>query len=713
MTAGLLLIRQFMEVIIAEKPSVAQSIARVVGAGEKHDGYLEGSGYRVTWAFGHLIQLALPEAYGYKGWKTENLPMLPDKFKFIPIQVRQGRTYRNDEGALKQLRIIGRLFEDADTIINAGDAGREGEVIQRLIYSYLGCHKPVRRLWLNSLTEEAIRKGMKSLRPGSDFDNLYKAGLARMTADWLVGMNATQACSLSAGGALFSIGRVQTPTLAMICRRYEENRAFVSEPFWQITVEAASADTSTVRKQDSTDSPILLTSSGKWKSETEAALAFHEVSVSQTARILKIARNTRTEQPPLLYDLTSLQKDANSRHGYTADRTLNIAQSLYEKELVTYPRTGSRYIPEDVFSTVPALLDKIQDTRLKAIAKAVSSLSRNSVDDAKVTDHHALLPTGVSPEGLRADEQTVYDMITARMVEAFSQTCIKDTAHVAFDIHGYAFSASGTVVRQSGWRAVLNEKEKDRTRLPAEWKEDDLINIRKPKMSQGQTKPKPLHTEGSLLDAMETCGKDIDDVQLREAIKDCGIGTPATRASIIETLVSRGYIERSMKSLIPTAKGLELYHIVKDMDIANATLTGQWEKQLADIEQGKGNAADFSKGIIEYTRHITGSFLGIRIHSVSANGPLCPKCHEGHIQFFAKVAKCSNPDCDFHIFRTVAQKKITEKDLTDLITKGETGFLRGFKSKAGKSFPAKLKRDGDGKLAFVFPINEHSKLSRH
>ena len=684
-----------MKVVLAEKPSVAQSIARIVGATQKKDGFYEGNGWQVTYAFGHLIQLAMPENYGYNSWSKGNLPMLPKEFIMIPRQKKEGKTYKNDPGVMKQLKIIKRLFEQADEIIGATDSAREGEAILRYIVDYLDIKKPIMRLWINSLTDSAIRDGLANLQPDSNYDNLFLAAKARSEADWLVGMNATQACSIT-GKSLYSIGRVQTPTLVMIVERYLQNKDFKSVPFWQVAL-------------NTTDS-VKLTSAGKWDEKAEAERAYNTVNKARSGKVIKAEKKQKTELPPLLYDLTGLQKAANARFGYSADKTLSLAQSLYEKQLITYPRTNAAYIPDDVYNTIPRLLASKNFDVFRESVNAIEKPSRRCVDASKIEDHHALLVTDLDSEVrfLTTHEQIIYNMILARMVESFSKPCIKQVNTYTVNVGGFLFTVTSTVITQMGWRGVLEEEREDRDIVP-DWLQGETVCLTGAKLQQGETKPKPLHTEGTLLAAMETCGKDIDDEAQREAIKDSGIGTPATRASIIETLVARNYIVREKKLLVPTAKGMEIYKIVKDKDIANASLTGQWEAKLADIERGKISVDEFNSDIIEYTKHVTDEFLHSDLKPILTGKQTeieCPFCHQGHIRFFDKVANCSNEGCNFHIFRTILGKKLTNSELTDLILKGQTRELSGFHCKDGKLFKAKLKRDDKGGISFVFRQNK-------
>ena len=680
-----------MKVVLAEKPSVAQSIARIVGATQKKDGFYEGNGWQVTYAFGHLIQLAMPENYGYNSWSKGNLPMLPKEFIMIPRQKKEGKTYKNDPGVMKQLRIIKQLFENADTIICGTDSAREGQSIFRYIYNYLGIKKPVLRLWINSLTDAAIRDGLANLQPDSNYDDLFLAAKARSEADWLVGMNATQACSIM-GKSLYSIGRVQTPTLVMIVERYLQNKNFKSVPFWQVALK--------------TTDDVKLTSAGKWDEKAEAERAYNTASKARSGKVIKAEKKQKIEQSPLLFDLTGLQKAANSKYGYSADKTLTIAQSLYEKQLITYPRTNAAYIPDDVYDTIPALLKNAVFDKFRSVINDIEKPSRRCVDASKIEDHHALLVTGIDSKNrnLKPDEQVIYDMILGRMVESFSMPCIKQVNTYTVTVSGFLFTVTSSVITQMGWRAVYGNPEKVNSPVP-EWLQGETVCFTGAELQQGQTKPKPMHTEGTLLASMESCGRDIDDEVQREAIKDSGIGTPATRASIIETLIARNYIVRKDKSLVPTSKGMEIYKIVKDMDIANASLTGQWEAKLAAIERGKMSVDEFNSDIIEYTKHVTDEFLQSDLKPILTGKQTeieCPLCHQGHIRFFDKVANCSNEGCNFHIFRTILGKKLTDRELTDLIIKGQTRELTGFHCKDGKPFKARLRRDNKGSVSFLF-----------
>ena len=689
-----------MKTIIAEKPSVAREIARIVGATKREEGYFEGGGYAVTWAFGHLVQLAMPDCYGIRGFVRDNLPVIPETFTLVPRQAKAEKGYKPDSGVTAQIKVIARLFNGSEQIVVATDAGREGELIFRYLYHYIGCSTPFVRLWISSLTDKAIREGLRNLEAGDKYDNLYLAAKARSESDWLVGINGTQALTIAAGHGTYSVGRVQTPTLGMVCERYWENRRFTPEAFWQLHIAV----------DGSNDGTVKLSSSGKWKEKEPATALYNKVKEAGTATVTKAERKEKTEDTPLLYDLTTLQKEANAKHGFTAEQTLEIAQKLYEKKLVTYPRTGSRYIPDDVFAEIPKLLAFIGAMpEWKGKVQKKAGPTRRSVDGGKVTDHHALLVTGEKPLFLSKEDNTVYQMIAGRMIEAFSEKCIKDTTTVTAECAGAEFTVKGSVIRQAGWRAVYGEEDKEEISIP-NWQEGDTLTLKGCSITEGKTKPKPLHTEATLLSAMETAGKEIEDDALRQALKDCGIGTPATRAAIIETLFKRGYMERCKKSLVPTEKGLALSSVVKTMRIADVALTGEWEKELARIERGELPADTFRKEIEAYTREITSELLSCdKLFARKDSGCKCPKCGTGTMRFYGKVVRCDNAECGLPVFRLKANRTLSDEEIKDLLTDGHTKPLKGFKSKQGKSFDAIVAFDGEFNTTFVFPEKKTTK----
>ena len=679
--------------IIAEKPSVARDIARIVGATNKQDGYLEGSGYLVTWAMGHLITLAMPEAYGFSVYKAEDLPIRPNPFQLIVRQVRRDKEFVSDPAALKQLKVIRSCFDKADRIIVATDAGREGELIFRYIYQHIGCRKPFDRLWISSLTDKAIREGLSNLKPGSHYDNLYYSAKARSEADWLMGINASRALSIARKGG-YSLGRVQTPTLAMVCRRYIENHDFSSVPYWNLSVHTEKEGVS-----------LKAVGCIDYENEASAQAALATLRSQSQLTLESVARKVGHTSPPLLYDLTALQKDANRRHGFSADKTLSIAQSLYEKKITTYPRTGSRYISEDVFEEVPALLHKIG-------ISLSNPLNRHSVDNAKITDHHAIIPTGETPSGMSADETTIYQMVVNRFIEAFLPDSEEERMQVQFTDGANSFTWKACRQISLGWKAVQKGKEAEAEKKEGGEEqvlsslpnliEGENLPVLDAEITEDKTKPKPLYTEATLLSAMENAGKEVEDAESKNAMAECGIGTPATRANIIETLILRDYIRRDKKAIIPTEKGLAVYEIVKDKRIANAEMTGSWELTLAATEAGQMPPEKFAQGINSYVGTICEELLSLAPKQKSYPTYRCPKCGTESVGIYAKVAKCRHEDCDFHIFREVCGTLLTEDYIRDLLTTGRTPILKGLTSKAGKKFNARLVLNEDYTTSFEF-----------
>ena len=680
--------------IIAEKPSVARDIAHIVGANTRQDGFLEGSGYVVTWAMGHLITLAMPEAYGFAAYKAEDLPIRPNPFQLIVRQVRKDKEYTSDPAALKQLKAIRGCFDRADHIIVATDAGREGELIFRYIYHHLNCHKPFDRLWISSLTDKAIREGLAHLKAGGAYDNLYHSAKARSEADWLVGINASRALSIARKGG-YSLGRVQTPTLAMVCRRYIENRDFSSIPYWKLSVAGEKEGIS-----------LKAVNSSAFDNEADAQSALALLHEQNRLQVISVARKVTHTSPPLLYDLTTLQKEANKKHGFSADKTLSIAQSLYEKKFTTYPRTGSRYISEDVFEEVPALLSKI-GTALP------TPLNHHSVDNGKVTDHHAIIPTSETPSGLSADETTIYQMVVHRFIEALSPDSEEERMQVELTdgTNSYIWKACRSIAL--GWKAVQKGKEVETEKeeygdeqilsLLPNLTEGEILPLVNAEITEHKTKPKPLYTEATLLSAMENAGKEVEDAESKKAMAECGIGTPATRANVIETLILRDYIRREKKTVVPTEKGLAVYEIVKDKRIANAEMTGSWELILAAIEAGQMPPEKFAQGINSYVETICEELLALA-PPMQKSYPVyrCPKCGQQSVGIYAKIAKCRHEGCDFHIFREICGTFLSEDNIRDLITTGRTPILKGLTSKAGKKFNARLVLGEDHTTSFEF-----------
>lgn len=696
-----------MKVVIAEKPSVARDLARVMGAKNIKDGFIEGNGYAFTYAFGHLVQLCTPQAYGYHTWSARNLPIIPAQFTLEVKKTRKDGKLVDDGGALKQLNTIKGLLDQAEEIIVATDAGREGELIFRNIYYYLGCKVPFKRLWISSQTDKAIKEGFAKLKEGTEYDSLYMSARSRSESDWLIGINATQAITLAAGNrGLLSLGRVQTPTLAMICARYLENKDFKPQAFYKIQAGFEK------------DNIAFRATSAKIEKKEEAEATFAKLTVGAQAKVVQVEAKETKEQPPLLYDLTSLQQDANKKYGYSADQTLGIAQTLYEKKVITYPRTGSRYIGEDVFETIDSLFQHLADTADESIVPISrnligAKLNKRSVDDKKVTDHHALLVTDEKPAPMPKDQQHIYNMIAKRMVESFSEVCLKDITTVTIDAQGVELVAKGTVIKQYGWRLSADQVE-----LPDEDKnndEQDNENAQLPKLTAEEvleilsldlaerfTKAKPIHTEASLLKAMETSGKDIEDEEMRQAMKDCGLGTPATRAATIETLFLRDYITRQKKKLIPTEKGLAVYNLVKGRSIAKVTLTGKWEQKLEEMRANKVSYEVFMKHIKDYTTKITAELLQLKLAIApqeikpQQKGKIkCPKCTSGNILLYDKVAQCDHyaRGCDFKMWRTLNGVFLEEKEMKNLMEKGRTSVLKGVKNMEGKAVDAPLVLD--------------------
>ena len=680
---------------------------------------------------GHLIALAMPEAYGFSAYKAEDLPIRPNPFQLVVRQVRKDKEYISDLAALKQLKVIRSCFDKADRIIVATDAGREGELIFRYIYQYLDCRKPFDRLWISSLTDKAIREGLSNLKPGSHYDNLYHSAKARSEADWLVGINASRALSIARKGG-YSLGRVQTPTLAMVCRRFIENRDFSSVPYWKLSA--------LIEKEGVSLKAIGITD---YESEASAQTALATLRSQSRLKVESVTRQVGHTAPPLLYDLTALQKDANRRHGFSADKTLSIAQSLYEKKITTYPRTGSRYISEDVFEEVPVLL--------RNIGKILSNpLNRHSVDNAKVTDHHAIIPTGETPLGLSADETTIYQMVVNRFIEAFSPDSEEERMQVRFTDGTNIFTWKACRQISLGWKVVQKEqvtdaekKEKEKENdneqvLPSlpDLTEGEVLALVSAEITEHKTKPKPLYTEATLLSAMESpcqreqrqtrltmpsaagvrrmqnAGKEVKDAESKKAMAVCGIGTPSTRANIIETLILRDYIRRDKKSIIPTEKGLTVYEIVKDKKIANAEMTGSWELALAAIEAGMMPSDKFSQGITSYVSTICEELLSLTPEQKSYPVYRCPKCGQQSVGIYAKVAKCRHETCGFHVFREVCGIHLSEDNIRDLISSGRTPILKGLTSKAGKKFNARLVLGEDYATSFEFENNKGKQKGR-
>lgn len=618
-----------MKVCIAEKPSVARDIARILGANKSCDGYMEGNGYQVTWTFGHLCELKEPNDYSenWKHWSLAALPMIPPRFGIKLIE---------DEGIKKQFAVIEKLYHAADEIINCGDAGQEGELIQRWVMQKAGVKCPVKRLWISSMTDEAIREGFASLKEQDVYQPLYLAGLSRAIGDWLLGMNATRLYTLKYGnnnygkGQVLSIGRVQTPTLALIVQRQKEINNFKPEPYWVLA---------TVYR----DTQFTATK-GKFTSKEEGEKAFSTIE-GKPFTITNVTKKKGTEQPKQLYDLTSLQVDCNRKYGYSAEMTLNTIQSLYEKKLTTYPRVDTQYLPDDVYPKCPQTMNGLFQTAFagkRPYAELVKALggkplpkSKRVFDGSKVTDHHAIIPTGIPPQGLTDAEKNVYDLIARRFIAAFYPDCKFSTTTVIGEVDGIEFKVTGKEILDQGWRVVFatpnTAKEKGITDEQSAGNGDasakdssavepvsevTLPSFTKgeagphtPTLTEKQTTPPKHYTEASLLRAMETAGKLVDDDTLRAALKENGIGRPSSRAGIIETLFKRHYICRKRKNLEATETGIALIDTIREKLLISAELTGIWEKKLRDIEHKKYDAGQFINELKEQINNIVNDVL--------------------------------------------------------------------------------------------------------
>lgn len=648
-----------MKVVLTEKPSVARDIAAHLGATRKEDGYFEGNGYCVTWAYGHLICLKDAEEYdpSLKKWSLATLPFIPEKFELKVIE---------DKGCRKQFAVIKKLLKASDECICATDAGREGELIFRYILALSGClRKPWKRLWLSSLTDEALRHGFQHLKPGSDYDSLYAAAKCRSESDWIVGINATRNFTVRFGGrgVLWSVGRVQTPVLAMIVNRDDEIRHFKSEPYWELLTKYREVIFKHRVERYAT------------KAEAEKILAKIKDAIFSVSQIKQKKEN---ELPPLLYDLTELQRDMNKRYGMSAADTLQIAQTLYEQKLITYPRTDSRYLTADLKNQVVQSLEslqKIKEKEIQALDLQNLSFSSRIVNDKKVRDHHAIIPTGKSPKTLPLPSLQVYEAILIRLIAVFYPPCVKEVTTIEGIAENEIFQAKGVRVLVPGWTALYPKKAAPAKEPQKPSDEQDLPAFTKgeagphfPYVKEGKTAPPANYNESSLLGAMETAGKLVDDESLKEALKEKGIGTPATRAAIIETLLKRKYIERKGKSLTATDLGRYLIAIVQEPNLKSAELTGAWESKLREIEQGKGCAADFMGHINHYIHQI------IKHSDMAVIDPTiyghCPRCKSAIIKG-KKGYGCSKwrEGCSFVLWSEYKGSVLTEEQVRSLLQK--------------------------------------------
>jgi len=672
-----------LKVCIAEKPSVAREIATVLGANTKHDGYYEGNGYAVTYTFGHLCTLMEPNDYKphWKSWDLNNLPMLPEKFKTKVV---------SNSGIQKQFKIVKRLFDSAEVVINCGDAGQEGELIQRWVLDQADYKGKVERLWISSLTTEAIKEGFESLKPSEDYDNLYYAGFSRAIGDWLLGMNATRLYTVKHGGykQVLSVGRVQTPTLAMVVNRFKDIENFKPQPYWEL--QTLYRDT------------LFAYEEGRFTKMEDGEILANKVK-EDDFEIVSITKKKGTEYAPKLFDLTGLQVYCNTKFGFTADETLKIVQKLYEMKVVTYPRVDTTFLPNDVYPKVSGILQKLTNySTLTAplLGKKIKK-SAKVFNDKKVTDHHAIIPTGMQ-SNLQYNQQQVYDIITKRFIAVFYDDCAVSNTTVIGKAADVNFKTTGKEILKKGWRVVFEipgKPEKESGILPTFEKGEK--GPHQPSFLEKQTKPPNQFTEASLLRAMETAGKQVDDDEMRELMKDNGIGRPSTRANIIETLFKRQYIKRNKKQILPTVTGVALIDTIQNEMLKSAELTGLWEKQLKDIEKGTYSASLF---IANMKRMVDQLVYEVRSESKRANisqasvvkeraakvvkkktvgiaSETCPQCKKGTIIKGKTAYGCSSykSGCKFRLPFSVYEKKISEKQFIRLLKKGSTVNLKGFK----------------------------------
>ena len=697
--------------VIAEKPSVGRDLARILpgpfekksGAGEKTERWLEGPEHIISWAVGHLVQLAEPDEYDekYKKWRMADLPIVPPKFKLV---VR-------DERSQKQMSVVKQLLrrDDVDLVINACDAGREGELIFAYLFEKAGAKKPVQRLWLNSMTNDAMREGFNNLRDGGELSKLEDAARSRSEADWIVGMNATRAATIrlrsSFDGAV-SLGRVQTPTLAILTRREEEIRAFVPEPYWLVdAVFDASGNRGYEGRFHAGAQPRIATA--------EEAEAIATAVRGQAGEITKLEKTTRREKAPLLYDLTSLQREANTRYGFSARRTLAAAQRCYEEhKALTYPRTSSRYLTSDMVPELKEVAGHVGERPEYAkgaqyvVGLDLLPLGR-VVDDAKVGDHHAIIPTNASHklDKMSDDDRKIYDMVARRFLAVFHPEAVFENTRIETTVSEHIFRTRGKVLVVPGWRGVYGEEADDGG---ARDEEDEGRDQSLPKLEKGErvdtravevlakeTKPPRRYSDASLLGAMETAGKLVDDDELREVMKESGIGTPATRAAIIERLIDVGYVERDGRSLVPTEKGMNVIRLLGDHPLTSPSLTGDWEQRLAAIEAGEQQRKAFMADIAKFAEFTVGD-LDAKLKDVRiprANLGPCPICGNDIIEN-RKGYSCwsrEDPGCGFVIWKSKAGKNLPAAIAKELIARGKTEKpVTGFKGRSGRSFRARL-----------------------
>jgi len=692
-----------VKVCIAEKPSVAREIASVLGANIKRDGYYEGNGYAVTYTFGHLCTLMEPNDYKsyWKSWDLNNLPMLPEKFKTKVV---------SNSGIQKQFKIIKGLFDKADVVINCGDAGQEGELIQRWVLDQANYKGEVQRLWISSLTTEAIKEGFQNLKPSSDYDNLYYAGFSRAIGDWLLGMNATRLYTVKHGGykQVLSVGRVQTPTLAMLVNRFKEIEDFKPQPYWEL--QTLYRDT------------LFSFEDGRFLKMADGELLANKVKTSDF-EIVSVSKKKGTEYAPKLFDLTGLQVYCNTKFGFSADETLKIVQKLYEQKVVTYPRVDTTFLPNDVYPKIQGILKNLTNyssLTQQLLGKKIKKSSR-VFNDKKVTDHHAIIPTGIQIN-LQFNQQQVYDIIVKRFIAVFYEDCAVSNTSVIGKADDVNFKTTGKEILKKGWKVVFEsgtKDEKESNLLPTFIKGEK--GTHEPMFLEKQTKAPNHFTEASLLRAMETAGKQVDDEELRELMKDNGIGRPSTRANIIETLFKRQYIKRNKKQILPTVTGITLIETIQNKILKSAELTGSWEKQLKDIERGNFSAGVFIKNMklmvdelvyevrsetkranISQANVVKERKLKVKtVSKVALTNQKCPKCKTGTLLKGTSAYGCSayKSGCDFKLAFSFKGKKISDKQWIRILQKGSTVNLKGFKTETG-TVEGLLRFDDQYKIVF-------------
>ncbi len=702
-----------MILCIAEKPSVAKDIAEILGARNRKDGYWEGNGYWVSWTFGHLCTLKEPHDYkeNWKWWKLEDLPIIPQNFGIKVV---------DDPGIQKQFKCIENLVAQCESVINCGDAGQEGELIQRWVLLKAKCNKPIQRLWISSLTEEAIKEGFKKLKDSKQYDNLYAAGSARAIGDWLLGINATRAFTkkFGQGKVTLSVGRVQTPTLAMIVQRQKEINAFTTAEYWEL--KTTYRDTEFLCQID------RLTSEEKANKGLEY-LKQHEFEVTS------FEQKEGKEGNPRLFDLTGLQVEGNKKYGFSADETLKLVQSLYEKKIVTYPRVDTTYLSEDIHPKIEGILKGMQYySRFTAplLQKPIPK-SKTVFDDKKVTDHHAIIPTGVNPSGISPFEQQVYDLIAKRFVAVFYPECKVSNTTVLAKVGTLDFKVTGKQIIEPGWRVIYDEPKSQITNNESQIKDDEerVLPIfekgekgpHTPIVHKGKTSPPKPYTEATLLRAMETAGRQVDDEEMRELMKDNGIGRPSTRANIIETLFRRKYIEKNRKNILATPTGMDLIDTIQNELLKSPELTGNWERKIRLIEKGEYELEVFKQELFKMVRELTdevifNNYRKIQVEPLQSSTIVvkkeraprvvkekpaldslnCPKCKTAKLMKGKTALGCSNyAVCGFKIPFEILGKKMTESQLLDLLEKGKTGLIKGLII-PGKTEPVNGKLTLDG-----------------